>query len=435
MTTAIGVLLLVIANAALAQSDTYAEAPINYMTTEVHDPVAQLAEQIASGQVDLEYDEETGYLPALLKALDVPTSSQTLVFSKTSLQLSRISPRHPRAVYFNDDVYVGYCHNGDVLELAATDAKQGATFYTLSQDPGENPEFVRDQGLCLSCHSSHRTQDVPGYLVRSVFSDRTGRPILGSGTYVTDHTSDFTKRWGGWYVTGDAGRMAHMGNTLFNRDTARDVELKPEARESLNEFFDTDDYLTPHSDVVALMVMEHQSQMHNALAAANYESRRAVYQSFQMNEMLDRPEGYLSDSCRRRLDKAAERVVKHLFFYNEFPLEDQVKGNTKFAEDFAGRGSRDSHGRSLRDFDLTTRLFKYPCSYLIEAPAFDSLPDDLMARVKVRIQAVLDGSDESSWYAHLTPGLRDEIRAILGEIKPEVLEPVEIETVAVSIER
>lgn len=404
-----------------AQTEPYAGEPINYMSADVHDPVAELARAIAAGEKQLEYDDEHGYLKSLLKELGVPVSSQTLVFSKTSLQLNRISPKRPRAVYFNDDVYVGFCQNGEVLELAATDANQGATFYTLSQEKVDQPEFVRDQGLCLSCHATHRTQDVPGYLVRSVFSAPTGRPILGSGTYVTDLTSPFEHRWGGWYVTGTHGSMKHMGNSLYGRDREPISEEPNGNRESLDDVVETGPYLSPHSDLVALMVMEHQSQMHNALAAANYEARRATYQSYQMNELLERPDDFLSESCERRLDKAAERVVKHLFMVDEFPLTDRVAGTSGFVEEFSGKGKRDAQGRSLRDFDLSTRLFKYPCSYLIHSPAFDALPTELRERVDQRIGEILAGRDESGDYVHLTADDRAQIVAILRDVKPEVL--------------
>ncbi len=259
---------------AAAQSGTFEGPVIDYLNAEVNDPVAQLAAKIAAGDQSLAYDDQHGYLPAVLTALDIPVSSQTLVFSKTSLQLQRISPRRPRAIYFNDDVYVGWCQRGDVLEFAATDPRQGATFYTLKQERDEQPTFVRDRGQCLSCHASSRTQNVPGYLIRSVFADGSGHPILGSGTFTTDHTSPFEERWGGWYVTGKHGQMRHMGNHLFTQRDPRSEEREAGAnRETLDDLFSTDAYLTPHSDLVALMVLEHQTQMHNALAAANYETR------------------------------------------------------------------------------------------------------------------------------------------------------------------
>lgn len=405
---------------ALGQRSSFERPPIDYHNAEVNDPVAKLARDIESGKAELDYDDKFGYLKSVLEALDVPESSQTLVFSKTSLQLHRISPRNPRSLYFNDNVYVGYCQQGDVLEFASTDAKQGATFYTLKQSESDQPEFVRDRGGCLSCHASGRTQNVPGYLVRSVFSDPGGRPKFGSGTFLTDHTSDFKDRWGGWYVTGDHGSMRHMGNFTSDED---ETELDRESGanvKSLDKFIRTDNFLTPHSDIVALMVLEHQTQMHNAIAAANYETRQAVHQSRQMNELLERDPDYLSESAQRRIQSAADQVLEYMLMCEEFELTDRVRGSSEFASEFEGRGKRDQRGRSLRDFDLNTRLFRYPCSYLIHSDAFDALPGLVRDRVFEGLVAVLSGADTSEEYAHLSASTRRDILEILRDTKPEI---------------
>jgi hypothetical protein len=403
----------------LAQQDGFERPPIDYLNTEVHDPVAVLAAKLKAGEVSLDYDKTFGYLKSVLNALDVPVSSQTLVFSKTSLQLQRISPRRPRSLYFNDDVYVGYCQQGDVLEFAATDAKQGATFYTLEQVDDGKPKMVRDRGVCLSCHASNRTQNVPGYLVRSVFTDVAGQPKLGSKTFTTDHTSDIKDRWGGWYVTGKHGSMRHMGNTLCNSSEEKFDREAGANQLDLTQRFRGDTYLSSQSDIVALMVLEHQTQMHNAIAAANYETRQAIYQSYQMNELLQRPKDHLSDSAKRRIASSADRVLKYLLMCGEFQLTDTVMGSTRFAEEFTARGKKDSKGRSLRDFDLHTRLFKYPCSYLIYSASFDGLPDEVRIEVISRLTAILEGRDTDQQYAHLTSGMRREILEILRETKPE----------------
>lgn len=414
--------MLYVALPVMAQNVSYERPPIDYLNTEVHDPVAELARKVESGEVQLKHDEQYGYLTAVLEALDVPISSQTLVFSKTSLQLHRISPRRPRSLYFNDDVYIGFCQRGDVLELAATDAKQGATFYTLSQEKSDAPKFVRDRGSCLTCHASNRTQGVPGYLVRSVFADAAGHPKLGSGTFTTDHTSEFQDRWGGWYVTGQHGTMRHMGNTICKGE-ARDFDRETGANDlDLKDNFRTDSYLTPHSDIVALMVLEHQTQMHNAIAFANYETRMALHQSYQMNALLDRPKDHISDSAQRRIASAADRVLEYLLFCDEFALSDEVRGSTSFAEDFSARGIRDSKGRSLRDFDLQTRMFRYPCSYLIHSPAFAGLPDSVRSQVLGRLKDILTGDDPSEKYQHLTTEMRGEILEILSDTMPEFQE-------------
>ncbi|NNJ26810.1 hypothetical protein [Alienimonas chondri] len=407
------------APAAAAQRDDYSGAPIHYETAEVHDRVARLSRAIDAGEAELTFDGEHGYLKSVLDALDVPVSSQTLVFSKTSMQRNDISPRTPRAIYFNDDVYIGYNQRGKVLELAATDAKQGATFYTLEQSEDEPPKFIRDRGNCLTCHSSTRTQNVPGYLIRSVFADAGGQPEFGSGTFTTDHASPLHERWGGWYVTGTHGDLRHMGNVIYNK-RERDLDREAGANvTSLEGLVSTEPYLSPHSDIVALMVMEHQTQMHNALAWANYETRRALHQSSVMNEALDRPADYVSATSRRRIDSAADQAVEYLLFRDEFPLTSPIAGTSRFAKDFAARGPRDARGRSLRELDLETRMFKYPCSYLIYSDAFDALPDEVRGLILSKLHAVLTGQENGEDDPRMTPADRQAVLEILIDTKPE----------------
>lgn len=415
-------LVLRISGMATAQQSGYERPPIDYLNAEVHDPVARLADRVKSGDTELQYDSDFGFLRSVLDELDIPVSSQALVFSKTSLQLTRISPRRPRALYFSDDVYVGYCQRGDVLEFASTDAKQGATFYTLEQTDKKQPKFVRDRGGCLSCHASNRTQNVPGYLVRSVFADAAGRPKLGSGTFTTDQTSQFYDRWGGWYVTGKHGTMRHMGNTICVDDEMTFDRESGANEMDLSDRFQTDAYLSPHSDIVALMVLEHQTQMHNAIASANYETRQALHQTYQMNALLERPEDFVSESAQRRIAASTQNVLRHLLMCDEFQLTDEVSGATSFAADFEARGARDGKGRSLRNFDLKTRLFKYPCSYLIYSDAFGGLPDEVRSKVLAGLVEILENKNESDEYAHLTKAMRADILAILRETMPELRE-------------
>lgn len=402
-----------------AQIATFERPPINYLDAEVHDAVARLAVMVETGEVQLEFDKRHGYLPSVLKALEIPVSSQALVFSKTSMQIHRISPSTPRAVYFNDNVYVGWCQRGEVLEFAATDPNQGAIFYSLKQIELEKPEFVRDRGQCLTCHASSRTQNVPGYFVRSVFPDRSGQPELGSGTFTTDQTSPFDQRWGGWYVTGTHGKMRHMGNAIFKpNDSGLDRESGANLH-SLDGIVSTRPYLSPHSDLVALLVLDHQTQMHNAITAANFETRQALHQSHEMNDLLDRPPGHISDVAQRRIEAVADNLVTHLLMCDEFQLTDPVAGTSDFANEFSAHSVRDTKGRSLRDLDLQTRLFRYPCSFLILSEAFDALPNEVRNLAVRKVTEVLEGKDTSHKFAHLSAEMRREILEILRETNPE----------------
>lgn len=395
--------------------------PIDYAHAPTSDPIVRLQRQVDAGQTKLKFDEEHGYLRSVLEQLNIPVSSQMLVFSQTSFQLRKISPQRPRAIYFNDDTYIGWVQFGDVMEASSVDPEQGAIFYTLEQRTAAKPKFVRDQGQCLTCHASSRTQGVPGHLVRSVFSDRGGVPLLGSGTFTTNHSSPFDERWGGWYVTGTHGSLRHMGNVCI-QDKSEPEKLDREAGANvtdLSPMVETSPYLSPHSDLVALMVLEHQTQTHNSLTHANFETRLAEHQDGIMNQALGRAADYHSETTQRRIAAAGDAVVKHLLFSNEFQLSSPVQGTSEFAAEFAKRGPFDKAGRSLREFDLERRLFKYPCSYLIYSKPFDNLPQSVKSYVYDRLREILTGEDQSSDYSHLTESDRHAILSILTDTKPD----------------
>lgn len=411
-------LTILCASSASAQLE-FEQDPINYSASTPHDRIADLKEKLDAGSTTLAYSEEHGYLPALLDYLRVPTSSQVLVFSKTSLQRDRISPRTPRALYFDDDVYVGWVRNGDVMELSAADPNLGGVFYTLDQRRTDRAVITRQTDHCLLCHSSTHSDRVPGHIMRSVYSDRAGLPVLSSGTFRTDHTSPLRERFGGWYVTGTHGAQRHMGNEIVRGvNGPEDLDCEAGANVTdLRERLDTAPYLAAHSDLVALLVLAHQTAMHNQLTAANYSGQFTLRDALVMNHALDRPEDYESDSTRRRYASAAEKVLDGLLFVDEAPLTDAVAGTSDFAAEFAARGPFDSQGRSLRQFDLRKRLFRYPCSFLIYSEAFDGLPDRVRELVYRRLWEVLTNVEVTDKFAHLKPADRLAILEILRETK------------------
>jgi hypothetical protein len=383
---------------------------IQYAAWPVDDAVARLQKRVDSGEVELKFREGHGYLESILDALRVRPASQLLVFSKTSFQATRIEPGNPRAIYFNDNVAVGWVHGGDVLEFAAVDPKQGVIFYTLDQAPVDKPHFDR-QDTCLQCHANGSTVGVPGLLVRSVYPSQTGMPVFQAGSFVTDHRSPLKERWGGWYVTGKHGAQTHMGNAIVQgRDEPAALDPNGQNVTDLRTRFDTGAYLTPHSDIVALMVLEHQTRMTNLITRVGFEARIALHDNAAMNEVLRQPESELSESTVRRINSAAEELIEYMLFTEEARLTEPIIGVSGFAESFAQEGPKDSSGRSLRDLDLKTRLLRYPCSYLIYSEAFDQMPLVMKDRVYKRLWQVLSGEHQSPKFASLS---RDDRQAIL----------------------
>src|SRR4051794_159831 len=257
----LGLLGLIVLVAPLrAETAAYDEPPIRYSEAQPHDPVARLKERMDKGEVRLDYSSQRGYLKSLLRELKIPISSQTLVFSKTSFQRKHISPQNPRALYFDDDTYVGYVPGGDVVEIATTDPALGTIFYTLDQRPPESAAgaLVRQTDNCLECHGGSMTRDIPGLLVRSTYPDSHGQPILSAGTFLTTQESPLKERWGGWYVTGLPADGGHLGNALFSEQEG--PEAKPAGTA---EWKGMAAYLSPRSDPVGLLVLAHQVEAHN----------------------------------------------------------------------------------------------------------------------------------------------------------------------------
>ena len=375
--------------------DSFDLPPIRYAESLSKDPVALLERKIQRGELVLPQDPQFGVLPGLLKELNVPVESQVLVFSKTSLQIHKISPSNPRALYFNDSVYVGYVPGSSILELAANDPDLGAVFYTLDFAPpkeaSQGVQLVRDRGQCLSCHATSRTENVPGYLVRSIYPDASGRPRTGTSSYTTDYRSLFQTRWGGWYVTGTHGQMRHLGNAFaLDRSDPQKMDLEAGAnRSELPSRVQPKLHLQPHSDLVALMVLEHQIRVHNLITKANYEARQSVAMDVSMNQALGRDSGYRSESTQRRIQSAASSLADAILMRNESPLEQVVQGTSTFAKVFASQGPVDSQNRSLRQFDLQTRLFRHRLSYLIYTPEFQALPKDILEPLREHLQETL----------------------------------------------
>jgi hypothetical protein len=394
---------------------------LQYATQPANDAITRLEQNLAAQKEKLRYDNTFGYLPAVLEKLKVPVSSQVLVFSKTSFQAPRISPQTPRALYFNDDVVVGYVRGGDVVEVAAADDRQGIIFYTLEQDQTAKASFAR-QDQCLQCHATGATLGVPGLVVRSVFADRSGMPAFQAGTFITDHRSAMSERWGGWYVTGTHGNQFHMGNTVVDdKDKPEPFDRSKGANVTdLTRRFDTGAYLSPHSDIVALLVLEHQTRMQNLITRVGFETRMALREQKDMNEALHEPADHLSDTTLRRINNAAEELIRYMLFTDEVPLEGEVRGTSGFTEEYAKQGPRDKQGRSLRELDLKRRLLRYPCSPLIYSRSFDNMPERAKQRIYERLWQILNGKDTGKDYARLTPEDRTAVREILRDTKPNL---------------
>jgi hypothetical protein len=260
---------------------------------------------------------------------------------------------------------------------------------------------------------------VPGILVRSVTPDHSGMPIMSAGGFITDHRSPIKDRWGGWYVEGTSGSQTHMGNAIAGGDEKLAASEDTVNLTSLNHLVDAAAYLTPHSDIVSLMTLEHQTQMTNLMIRVGWEARIAMFENDAINKSLGEPPG-VREATQHRIDTATEDLVEYMLFSGETKLTDPIKGLSGFSEEFQKSGIRDPKGRSLRDFDLHTRMFRYPCSYMIYSEAFDSMPAVVKDRVYHRLWDVLSGKDTSPKFANLSADDRKAILEILRATKKDL---------------
>jgi hypothetical protein len=422
--------LLVLLSLICTGSTVHAGVPEQQaVTEEAHDPVAVLWRRVQQGEARLDATNAKTFLASVLRELKIPVESQVLVFSKTSLQNSHISPRTPRAVYFNEECYVGWVQGAHgVLELIGMDGERGPQFYTLTIPSGqdEKPELGRSE-QCFSCHEGSRTNNVKGMLVRSVYTDASGQPQLQDGSFLSTHESPLHERWGGWYVTGRHGKDLHMGNitvTVDENSRTRDIRLDRKAGANvvdLSPYIDVRAYLTGSSDLVALMVLEHQCTMHNLLTAANEQCRQAMLRQHEFQKafgekVTDTPQGSALGVFNSHVDK----LLHHLLFCGEYELKDDgVEGSVAFQDAFRANRRENAEGRSLKDFQLRTRLFKDRCSYMIYSASFDALPVQLKSMLYARLRSILNGTDASPDFAHLSASERGNILSILRETKKD----------------
>ena len=401
--------LLFLTMPALAGSDYWELPPIRYSDTAAANTLTKLAADLSSGARKMQGTTGLERLKFVLAELQIPEESQILVFSKTSHQNSLIQPNNPRSLYFSENAYVGYVPGGDI-EAIIQDPVLGPVYYLIEAGGTGGLEIERDLSTCISCHATSNTEHVPGMLVRSVFPDESGRPLLAMGTSLVDHETPFPERWGGYYVTGRSS-LPHLGNrTYVENETA---EPKPSDLRDLRNTIDTTKYPRSTSDIVALLVLEHQCRMHNLLTAASMQYRRAHY----LSRILDPDAKPDAGSAGLVADNMADKIVDCLFFKNEADPGEGIEGGEDFQRSFVARFPKTKDGRSLADFKLYGRLFKHRCSYMVYSDAFRNLPVEVKLLVLKKMRAALSGNQPQ--YGWLKATEKSRIGEILAATLPD----------------
>lgn len=391
-----------------------------YWTRPLADRFTRLKDDLEAGRVPLDRSSEKAFVESLLKALDVPVGSQLLVYSNTSLQLNLISPRNPRALYFSDDLYVGWVPRGKI-EIISLDPELGGVFYIFDIPRSETaPLKIERSNQCMNCHSAADTGYVPGLAISSVIPARGGGSLVSYRQERTGHDIPFHERFGGWHVTGEHHIGRHLGNVIGDYENGQMVTLPL----GWGERFDPSRYPAQTSDILPHLLHEHQAGFVNRVTQAAYRTRAALYLAeIAAGGAPASSAPALSPEQNAELDAQALLVTRYLLFADEAPLPaGGVKGDPAFKEDFAKRRKATADGLSLRDFDLHTRLFKHRCSYMIYSPVFTGLPREMKSRVYALLDRALDPDGGDPAWAWLPRAEKETIRRILLETLPDFAE-------------
>ena len=365
------------------------------------DPIAALAAELQAGSRPLAFSgPDKGYVQSLLQSLKVPADSQVLVFSKTSLQVEFIKPTSPRAIYFTDGIAVGTIPGAPLIEMWAVGRDGLLRFYSLKNTPAGRPQIQSEESDCVGCHESVNPAS-PGPMVESVTALPSGVFLNVDSNLLTDGRTPITDRWGGWYVSGEHGTMHHRGNVVAPSLT--DAHLPPDGGQNLTDLsgrFDLTHYTRPTSDIVALMTLEHEAGFLNLVGMV-----KALVAT-----------GAAPSATTARINELAD----YMLGVDAAALTAPVKGVSGFSERFATEGPKDPKGRSLRELDLRSRLYRYPVSFMIYSSAFDTLPPSAKTELYQRLADVLTGRDRSPKYAGLAQTDRDAAYEIVAATKTDL---------------
>lgn len=348
----------------------------------------------------MEGKDEKGRLQSLLKALNIPESSQLLVYSATSLQSGLILPTNPRALYFNENTYVGYVPNGRI-EVASIDPKLGPVFYVSKSAPEHSLAFARSE-RCMNCHAGRTSWQLPGMVAESVIATQSGASLDGFRREIVGHQIPLAERLGGWHVTGHDQSSHHLGNLMGEAtpDGYRKFPNPPGIR------FDWNRYPNQNSDLFTHLIHEHQLGFHNLVTLAAYRTREA----------LEAGHGQVREVDRAPLTEIAHQLLRYVLFADEASLpENGIQPEPIYLKDFLNRAIRTKAGLSLRDVDLKTRLFRYRCSYMLSTDSFRALPAPFKNTFLTQLEGALSTKTPSSEFAYLPDVEKNFIRSILEE--------------------
>ena len=379
----------------------FRSAPHNYLDWKPRDRFAMIKERIQEGEVKIDTSNDKAFLKSMLDALSIPASSQIMVFSASSLQSEIINPGNPRALYFNEDTYIGWVPGG-LIEIIAADPEMGPMFYVYDRlRPGGAVPSVQRSTKCMNCHAGNATRRLPGLIAESLLVSRAGSSLETFRRDVQGHQIPLESRFGGWHLTGQHNISDHRANVMGIPNAGKNTIVPVEP----GQYSDLSLHLLPTSDILPNLIHEHQIGFEN----------RLVYAIYTLRQLKHENKGLLGASAKAEIEERAEEMARYITFAEEakFPAKG-ITGAPAYAEDFLRDRKVTKAGISLKDLDMKTRMFKHRCSYMLYTDTWKEAPKELKDRVYYHMALYLRDQPDAQ-HAHIPAAERMAIRTILKE--------------------
>ncbi|MBT3668082.1 MAG: hypothetical protein HN548_11450 [Opitutae bacterium] len=375
----------------------------SYQNKPPQDPFSKFFKNLENGNITLNFNSEKEYLLSLFKELEISPYSQLLVYSTTSLQLSRISPSNPRAIYFGDDIYLGYVPGGQI-EIIGIDPELGAIPYIFNiprKNDLKHPSIYRSK-RCMNCHASQETKGAPGLLLSSVIPGPGGGSIDAFRRGEFGHAVSYEKRFGGWHITG----MNPFTNSWANHTgIMQDGEIK-KINNPPGKYFSWDKYPIGQSDALPHLVLEHQVGFTNLCISISYKFR-------EIKSLDEQPK---SEEYKEIIENETNSLLFYVLFKNEAKLpRNKMRIDSPFAKDFKNSVKPTNQAMLLREFDLEDRIFQLRCSYMIFSNSFEGLPVQIKNQFLKKLRYILSCERKNlpKEYSYLDCEERHKINSIL----------------------
>lgn len=368
------------------------------------DNASKLLAKVSSGEVKLDNTDLRSLTHSLLTALDVPISSQLLVFTGSASQGLNVNPKNPRAIYFNDEVYVGVVPGG-LLEMIGVDSHIGGVLYSFHNVGTGRAPTTTGGADCVRCHSRSQSGYAQGFFVRSIVPNDDGLMVGLLSLGDEGHDRPLGRRFGGWFVTSARPDIFGKAGLLAQTEGVSPSSVIGYKTTHPGQLYDSKIHLAASSDILANLLHEHQIGFHNRVARV----------------LMSASDDGRQDGERVLPTHAQDiaELVQYMLFRNEAALpEDGIVGDPKFIEDFRRNRRTSKSGAALKDLDLTTRLLKHRCSYMIYTRPWMEMPTKVKGEVYAKLHSELIGNDVTG--SHLALAEKREIAQILSDTLPDL---------------